>query len=90
MKTPEKWGKDLSFLKYIRQMGPIPTPPLPPPPPTQMADNYRRENTHGVLLLAIYATMIYTAPCVMLLMRAASITRASVRGPRKSRLFWAL
>jgi hypothetical protein len=30
--------------------------------------------------LAIYAHMIYTAPCVTLLMRAVSITRASVRG----------
>jgi hypothetical protein len=28
----------------------------------------------------IYAPMIYTAPCVMLLMWAASITRASGRG----------
>jgi hypothetical protein len=31
-------------------------------------------------VLAIYAPMIYTAPCVMLLMRAASIMRASGKG----------
>ncbi len=30
--------------------------------------------------LAIYAPMIYMAPCVMLLMRAASIMRASGKG----------
>ncbi len=33
-----------------------------------------------ICILAIYAPLIYTAPCVMLLMRAASITRASGRG----------
>jgi hypothetical protein len=32
------------------------------------------------ITVAIYAPMIYTAPCVMLLIRAASITRASGRG----------
>ncbi len=31
-------------------------------------------------MLTIYAPMIYTAPCVMLLMRAATITWASGRG----------
>jgi hypothetical protein len=31
-------------------------------------------------MIAFYAPMIYTAPCVMLLMRAAYITRASGRG----------
>ncbi len=31
-------------------------------------------------LIAIYAPMIYTALCIMLLMRAASITRTSGRG----------
>jgi hypothetical protein len=31
-------------------------------------------------VLAIYAPIIYTAPCVMLMMRATSITRASGRG----------
>ncbi len=37
------------------------------------------------MIIAIYASMSYTAPCVMLLKRAASITRASGRG-----LGWAL
>ncbi len=37
------------------------------------------------MILAICASMIYTAPCVMLLMRVASIMRASGRG-----LGWAL
>ncbi len=32
------------------------------------------------LCIAIYAPMIYTALCIMLLMRAASITRAIGRG----------
>jgi hypothetical protein len=32
------------------------------------------------IIIAIYAPMIYTAPCVMLLMGAASITRASGMG----------
>ncbi len=43
-------------------------------------------------ILAIYEPMIYTAPCVMLLMRAASITMGKWErfGPWKSRLFWAL
>ncbi len=31
-------------------------------------------------ILAIYAPKIYTAPCLMLLMRTAFITRASGRG----------
>ncbi len=31
-------------------------------------------------IITIYAPMIYAAPCIMLLMRAASITRASGRG----------
>ncbi len=31
-------------------------------------------------VLGIYAPMIYTAPCVMLLMGAASVMRASRRG----------
>jgi hypothetical protein len=36
--------------------------------------------THGlVYIITIYAPMIYTAPCVMIFMRAASITRASGR-----------
>ncbi len=34
----------------------------------------------GSTVLTIYAPMIYTAPCVMLLMQAASITWASGRG----------
>jgi hypothetical protein len=36
--------------------------------------------------------MIYTAPCVMLLMRAAffTVTSGRVFGPGKLRLFWAL
>ncbi len=41
------------------------------------------------ILLAIYAPLIYTSPCLMLLMRAASITRASGRdfqGPTPSYL----
>jgi hypothetical protein len=43
-------------------------------------------------LLAIYAPMIYKSPCVILLMRAVAITRASGRGVGswKLRLFWAL
>ncbi len=32
------------------------------------------------IVIVIYIPVIYSAPCVMLLMRAASITRASGRG----------
>jgi hypothetical protein len=38
-----------------------------------------QEKDKATCTLAIYAPMIYTAPCVMLLMLAASITRASGR-----------
>ncbi len=37
-------------------------------------------NDTAVRIIAIYAPLIHTAPCVMLLMRATSITRASGRG----------
>ncbi len=37
-------------------------------------------NDTAVRIIAIYAPMIHTAPCVMLMMRATSITRASGRG----------
>jgi hypothetical protein len=41
--------------------------------------------------LAIYAPMIYTVLCVMLLMQAASITRESRRGyALEIETFWAL
>jgi hypothetical protein len=36
--------------------------------------------TYDTEILTIYAPMIYTAPCVMLLMRAAYFTRVSGRG----------
>jgi hypothetical protein len=41
-------------------------------------------------LITIYAPMIYMAPCVILLMRAASITWASGRGldPGNPEFFW--
>jgi hypothetical protein len=49
-----------------------------PPPP------------HSDVFLAIYAPMIYTAPCIIFLMRAdIRITRASGRGLGPG-VFWAL
>jgi hypothetical protein len=50
-------------------------PPSPsPPPPFKWSAQHPTSINHAVI--AIYAPMIYTAPCIMLLMRAASITRA--------------
>ncbi len=47
------------------------------PCPLFMLVCYKWEKIYLFLsIIAIYAPMIYTAPCVMLLMRAASITRA--------------
>jgi hypothetical protein len=43
------------------------------------------EKPHLPNSLAIYAPMIYTAPCVMLLMRAASWLDAISQDPKKSR-----
>ncbi len=50
-----------------------------PPPPGNGSRNVELLKIKTVI--AIYAPMMNTAPCVMLLMRAACITWASGRGP---------
>jgi hypothetical protein len=62
---PRVYGKPLTVV--VRSAKPLHQ--------TQQAVTLQRGGT-----LASYATMIYTDPCVMLLMRAASITRASGSG----------
>ncbi len=58
----------------------------------QNSPNVRRDFLRQFLAIYVPMISIYMASCVMLLVRAASITRASGRGvgPGKSTLFWGL